>query len=1491
MFMKKLFTFKQLLLQSFIIVFLALGSYGQTIVNNGDYESWTAGNPDGWTTIESGIDVTQETTTIHGGSSSASVDVLTGSQGDTDFRQSVNVTAGTDYNVSVWIYHTEGFIKARLYVGGYQSYSDNTITGSWQEMTYVYSANTTGDIEIGLRFYDQSGFDGAEIVYVDDYVMTPIAAGNEETIYIEPFDTDLGATTQYSVLADQVWEFADFGNPAGCSKMSGYDGGAVINEDWLITNAINCSNHTNVTLSFDHARNYADNSGLSVLISTDYDGSSDPNGFTWTDISADFTWPTGGWSFIPAGTADINAYVGASTYIAYKYTCDDVAAATWEVDNIKVEGEFDVTTFIAGSFNGWSASDPAYEMEVNANGVFELTKSLGAATHEYKVVEDGNWYPNNNQQFTFTATEDVIWKYNYDANLVFHTKPVVAGNFLSAIGGNDWDPSELMGEMSDAEGDDIFTLELTIPQGSYECKVTLNHNWDQSTGGNVPFTTDGVNPTTFTYDFTTNTTTVSGPPPPAATVTFVVDDSEGMNYDGFYLKGSWDVNGNYDPAWNNGDEHSAFYDDGTNGDATADDHMWTCQQELVVDAGANTWEWGVNDTEHNWVAGNWQFTIPDDLPQTLTWVVPTTPLLVINEIMYNSPGADEEWVELYNSTDTEIDLEGWKLLDSDAGHTPIIITAGHSIAPDAYFTIMVATGGDFPFTPDFDGSGNFSLGNGGDVVRIYNADGILVDFVEYDDGGDWPSAPDGDGPTLALIDPETDNSLAESWAASNEDGGTPGAINFPPLPFINVTAPNGGEFVQQDSYFDITWNYGNWDGDIKIELFRDGQSPDLLVSGIPASDTVYNWYVFADLELGDDYKVLISGLDAETPYDESDDFFSIIEHYFIPNLVLTEIMYNPPESGDDTLEFVEIFNNGEDTVNLEGFYFSEGFEYTFLNTEILPDSFLLVSKDSVAMFNTFAVTALQWTSGGLKNSGEDIEIRDLYDNVVDYVDYDDALPWDTLADGFGPSLTLCNPDADNNIAENWTASVNFAAVNAAGDSIWATPGFGCQVSLFASFEADITFLSIGNGVMFTDLTVGEPTEWTWTFEGGTPDTWNGETPPEIIYNEVGLWDVTLFVSDGFNTDETTFEDYIEVVDFAPPTNLQAVVGPYDDVQLTWNAPGAGNTDELIYDNDVVTGAYSYEGYTMATHMSPDGPCKLLTLKYFTTIQEGDNTFNANVYNWLGAAPDTEVVYTEVATAEEDIWLEVDVSGQNINFTEDFVVGFGSFNATTFVGYDTDLNNGRSWDFDNDALWEPWTEAYLIRAVVEYENGTIAEIGNIGLDVKINLDRSTNSTHPTDYSDLTIVDPIDNMFGGARDLLGYNVYRDDVQINTAFVEVTEYNDPEPSIATHEYFVTAVYDGGESDPSNVVTVVVTDVLEVSTNTVSIYPNPNNGVFTIELQEDAVVEIYILDITGKEIYSNTLNRTEKINVLGMQKGLYLVRLHDKTSNELTIKKIIVQ
>jgi hypothetical protein len=61
----------------------------------------------------------------------------------------------------------------------------------------------------------------------------------------------------------------------------------------------------------------------------------------------------------------------------------------------------------------------------------------------------------------------------------------------------------------------------------------------------------------------------------------------------------------------------------------------------------------------------------------------------------------------------------------------------------------------------------------------------LVDTVNYDDTAPWPTEPDGNGPTLELINPGLDNALAQSWKASCAPHGTPGQMNC-----VSVGLPN-----------------------------------------------------------------------------------------------------------------------------------------------------------------------------------------------------------------------------------------------------------------------------------------------------------------------------------------------------------------------------------------------------------------------------------------------------------------------------------------------------------------------------------------------------------------------------------------------------------------------------------------------------------------------------------------------------------------------------
>lgn len=154
--------------------------------------------------------------------------------------------------------------------------------------------------------------------------------------------------------------------------------------------------------------------------------------------------------------------------------------------------------------------------------------------------------------------------------------------------------------------------------------------------------------------------------------------------------------------------------------------------------------------------------------------------IVINEINYNSSSNfdTEDWVELFNGRNSTIDLENWKFLDSDDNHT-FIFPETTQLEPGDFLVLCRDTSAFrslFPNVTHIIGNFDFGLSGGGELIRLVNNLDELIDFVEYDDNSPWPSNPDGDGPTLELINPSLDNSIFSSWASSSSHG-TPGQQN------------------------------------------------------------------------------------------------------------------------------------------------------------------------------------------------------------------------------------------------------------------------------------------------------------------------------------------------------------------------------------------------------------------------------------------------------------------------------------------------------------------------------------------------------------------------------------------------------------------------------------------------------------------------------------------------------------------------------------------
>ncbi len=161
--------------------------------------------------------------------------------------------------------------------------------------------------------------------------------------------------------------------------------------------------------------------------------------------------------------------------------------------------------------------------------------------------------------------------------------------------------------------------------------------------------------------------------------------------------------------------------------------------------------------------------------------------VVINEVMYNpaNDNQDEEFLELYNTTSSSINLEGWCFTSG----INLCFGAGISIAQHGYLLISPDSAqsiASYVLAPSAVYTGNLS--NGGETLTLKDELGAIADEITYDDSPPWPTPPDGNGSSLELKDPGLDNSLASSWGSSNPSP-TPLADNS----LANTTTPSLSE--------------------------------------------------------------------------------------------------------------------------------------------------------------------------------------------------------------------------------------------------------------------------------------------------------------------------------------------------------------------------------------------------------------------------------------------------------------------------------------------------------------------------------------------------------------------------------------------------------------------------------------------------------------------------------------------------------------------------
>lgn len=408
--------------------------------------------------------------------------------------------------------------------------------------------------------------------------------------------------------------------------------------------------------------------------------------------------------------------------------------------------------------------------------------------------------------------------------------------------------------------------------------------------------------------------------------------------------------------------------------------------------------------------------------------------VVINEIMADVNPVpeglpEEEFLELYNPNNYEIELNNWTL---SIGTSKEIVFGESTIKANDYLIICREEAID-----DFAEFGNVSgilpsnsLTNNGTQIALKTVQNILIDSLVYDISWYYDNEKDNGGWSLERIDPERFCGNAGNWSAStNENGGTPGVTN-------SIKASNPDDINPKIEYVTTINNYN-----LKIK-FSETIDKEMILN--PGNYSVDNGIGNpANIIINDDEVSII--LEFKTEFQENNTYQINIENlvdlcgnslqdgksefvYFnagLNDVVINEIMTDEsPSIGLPEYEYIEIYNNTDYTIDLTEWTLTIGTKVIkFESGMIATDEYLTICRPEAKFWLAeFGKTLEVENLPAMKNSEDILVLKDREGTTISVVSYSEL--WhdnDYKADG-GWSLERIDPDNPSPKRDNWASS-------------------------------------------------------------------------------------------------------------------------------------------------------------------------------------------------------------------------------------------------------------------------------------------------------------------------------------------------------------------------------------------------------------------------------------------------------------------------------------
>ncbi len=435
--------------------------------------------------------------------------------------------------------------------------------------------------------------------------------------------------------------------------------------------------------------------------------------------------------------------------------------------------------------------------------------------------------------------------------------------------------------------------------------------------------------------------------------------------------------------------------------------------------------------------------------------------VVFNELMVNPSPVVElppyEFIELYNTTGFDIDIQGWWLHDH---HGQREIPYG-VIPADGYLVLTTEEGydelsayGNVVAVPGFTSS---SVTHGGTELILYDENYYLISAVLYSDEWYRDPAKDGGGWSLEKIDPYNFCGGKNNWRASEDlRGGTPSATNsikdenpdsdLPDLVRTGFIANDGivlffSEPMNEYSLIDKEDYY------IYHEDHHIG-NPVLVEPLAPFFQKV-KLFLPAELQPGLIYTAVVSETFSDcagNKLERNSAKIAVPEPADTFDVVINEILFNPPTATSQ--RYIELYNRSGKVVDLKNYRITskdtiEGHLTTV--RQMSDDSYLFFPGDYVVLTSSPEDVKKHYMTPdpsvfirvenmpAMTNSGGIAVFADKSLEIIDMVVYTDDMHYPLLTTKKGVALERRNYHRPSCSRFNW---------HSAAESVgFGTPGY------------------------------------------------------------------------------------------------------------------------------------------------------------------------------------------------------------------------------------------------------------------------------------------------------------------------------------------------------------------------------------------------------------------------------------------------------------------